>query len=120
MWVPLLTLLALIAIPNVSKAVDAGQGYGPGMRSCGEFAKEYAANPTVAEGLFFAWAQGFMSALNLSLVSSTGAYRRFDSNEMVAYKIHIRSYCDAHPLTQYVGAVMDLYKSLPARKANPN
>ena len=90
------------------------------MHSCAEFAKSYAANPTVTEELYFTWAQGVMSGLNLSSASDTGTYRYIEGNDMVSHKIRIRSYCEAHPLTQYVGAVLDLLKSLPVRKANSN
>ena len=90
-----------------------GQGFGPGMQSCGEFSRLYSTNPTVAEDLFFTWAQGFMSALNLSFVSTRGAYRLIDPDGVASYKLRLRTYCDANPPSQYVQAVMDLYNSLP-------
>ena len=95
-----------------------GQGYGPGMQSCGEFSRLYATNPTVTEDLFYTWAQGFMSALNLSFVSTTGAYRFIAPDGMASYKLRLRTYCDAHPPSQYVQAVMDLYNSLPPAVSN--
>ncbi len=95
-----------------------GQGYGPGMQSCGEFSRLYATNPTATEDLFYTWAQGFMSALNLSFVSTTRAYRFIDPDGMAGYKLRLRSYCDAHPPSQYVQAVMDLYNSLPPAVSN--
>lgn len=95
------------------------QGLGPGMQSCGEFSRLYATNPTAAEDLFYTWAQGFMSALNLSFMSTTGAYRAIDPNGMAAYKLRLRSYCDANPPSQYMQAVMDLYNSLPPTLSAP-
>ena len=95
-----------------------GQGYGPGMQSCGEFSRLYATNPTATEDVFYTWAQGFMSALNLSFVSTTGAYRFIDPDGMAGYKLRLRSYCDANPPSQYVQAVMDLYNSLPPAVSN--
>ena len=95
-----------------------GQGLGPGMLSCGEFSRAYATNPTATEDVFYTWAQGFMSALNLSFVSTTGAYRFIDPNGMAGYKLHLRQYCDAHPAGPYVQAVMDLYNSLPPALSN--
>jgi hypothetical protein len=96
-----------------------GQGHGPGMQSCGEFSRLYATNPTATEDLFYTWAQGFMSALNLSFVSTTGAYRLITPDGIVGYKLRLRSYCDAHPPSQYVQAVMDLYNSLPPAVSTP-
>jgi hypothetical protein len=95
-----------------------GQGLGPGMQSCGEFSRLYASNPMGAEDLFYTWAQGFMSALNLSFVSTTGSYRLIDPNGTATYKLRLRSYCDAHPPSQYVQAIMDLYNSLPPALSN--
>jgi hypothetical protein len=94
------------------------QGLGPGMQSCGEFSRLYATNPTAAEDLFYTWAQGFISALNLSFVSTTGSYRLIDPNGTAAYKLRLRSYCDANPPSQYVQAIMDLYNSLPPALSN--
>ena len=95
------------------------QGLGPGMQSCAEFSRLYATNPTGAEDLFYTWAEGFMSALNLSFVSTTGAYRFVDPNGMAAYKLRLRSYCEANPPSQYMQAVMDLYNSLPPALSSP-
>jgi hypothetical protein len=109
---------ALAILCSFSSAVF-GQGLGPGMQSCGEFSRAYATNPTVTEDLFYTWAQGFMSALNLSFVSTTGAYRFIDPNGMAGYKLRLRVYCDAHPPSSYVQAVMDLYNSLPPALSTP-
>jgi hypothetical protein len=98
-----------------AKAEDAGQGYGVGMKSCAQFVKDYAVNPAGAEELYFLWAEGFMSALNLSFATNTGVYKDFSRGDATSYKLRIRSYCEAHPQKQYVGAVMDLLNSLPVK-----
>src|SRR5258706_16471380 len=95
-----------------------GQGYDLGMRSCGEFAKAYAANPAIAEDLYFTWAQGFISSLNLNSVPNTHVYRDINGDDIQAHKAHIRAYCDAHPLAQYVAAVLDLYGTFPPKREN--
>ena len=95
-----------------------GQGLGPGMLPCGEFSRAYATNPTATEDLFYTWAQGFMTALNLSFVSTSGAYRSIDPNGITAYKLRLRAYCDANPPSQYVQAVLELYNSLPPAVSN--
>jgi hypothetical protein len=47
---------------------------GPGAATCGKFAAFYRQVPQVAEAVFFAWAQGYMSALNGAYVSSEHGY----------------------------------------------
>lgn len=113
-------LLALaIFIPTLAvAAVPSGQGYGVGMRSCAYFAKDYAANTSAAEDIYFTWAQGFMSAINLMTMANQGVYADLHSEEMTTYKAQIRSYCNAHPLSQYVAAVLDVMKGLPKRETN--
>lgn len=112
-------LIALVACCG-AHAEDAGQGYGAGMRTCAQFAKDYAANPTRIEELYFIWAEGFMSALNLSTAANDGFYKDFSRGDEASWKLHIRSYCNAHPLTQYGMAAMDLLNSLPVARANSN
>jgi hypothetical protein len=69
-WV--LTVVVLIAMSGAAVAAGQMNGYGDGMDSCAVFAQEYAANPDAAENVYFTWAQGFMSGLNLE--ASIGDY----------------------------------------------
>jgi hypothetical protein len=103
--------LAVAVVFNAAP-VDA-QGYGVGLRSCAEFAKDYSLVGERAEDVYFTWAQGFMSGLNLDAVANRRPYRLINGNDMATQKIQIRSYCEAHPLVQYVAAVVDLYSRLP-------
>src|SRR5208282_6818979 len=114
---PLRAIALLGGISSAAFAADKAPGYGVGMHSCAEFAQAYAADPTTAEDLYFSWAQGFMSGVNLAYVTSTGSYRYINGNEMLSQKSFIRSYCDAHPQAQYSLAVMDLLNSFPIEKA---
>jgi hypothetical protein len=118
-WVFFLTA---IATASSFHGVAGAQGYGVGTHSCAEFAKLYTSNPSVAEDIFFTWAQGFMSGLNASSWAEIGTYRSIEGtpSEMAALKIRVRSYCDVHPLAQYVSAVLDVYNSLPIKKENSN
>ena len=87
-----------------------------------EFAKLYTSNPSMAEDIYFTWAQGFMTGLNMASAANTGVYRSIEGTRagMVAQKVRVRSYCDIHPLAQYLSAVLDLYNSLPPKKENSN
>jgi hypothetical protein len=113
LWLP--STMMFFSILSAAAQQPAGVGYGVGMRSCGEFAKLYAANPAT-EDIFFTWAQGFMSGLNLESVTNYQMYRDISGTDMTSHKIQIRGYCDSHPLAQYVGAVLDLYKSFPIKR----
>jgi hypothetical protein len=74
------------------------------------------------EEIYFTWAQGFMSGLNMASAVQNGVDRDLGGTaaDMSAQKIHIRSFCDSHPLVQYGLAVLDLYNSLPPKRENSN
>ena len=85
------TFSLLFAVPSVLASrglgqVNApeGQGYGLGMHSCSEFARSYAANPSVTEDLYFTWAQGFMSGLNLMLQVNSSRARNLSHSGMIS------------------------------------
>lgn len=100
-------------------AENTGLISGAGTYTCGEFAKDYSQNPKMVENLFFTWAQGFMTGLNLE--SSTNGiegikvYRDLGQH-IENQKEKVRAYCNDHPLVPYPSAVMDLYSSLPLKQ----
>jgi opacity protein-like surface antigen len=116
----LLAAVFAVAISGGARAADPGQGYGLGMESCAQFAKAYADNPTVTEDLYFTWAQGFMSGLNLEALANNMSYRVLNGTEMAAQKVQIRSYCDRHPLAQYAMAITNIYNGFPSARPNSN
>jgi len=83
LWLPLMVLISIV--PSTSIAAE-GQGYGLGMDTCGEFAKSYAANPKVTEGIYFAWAAGFMTGLNMMAVVDKMPWR---APRQVSYRIPV-------------------------------
>jgi hypothetical protein len=108
-----------VVVPAVASADEPeGQGYGLGLKSCAQFASEYKAQPTIAEGLYFAWAEGFLSGLNLAAVGFNLPARSLASVDVASAKVEIRSYCDAHPLAPYYGAVVTIYNKLPRLPRN--
>ena|SRR5579863_2022836 len=82
---------------------------------CGEFAKLYAENPSITENVYFGWAEGFMSGLNVMATVYKAPYRIISTGDasMQAYRASIRAYCNTHPLAQYAEAVSTLWLSLP-------
>jgi hypothetical protein len=104
-----------------ANAQNAGAAYGLGVRSCAEFAKAYAANPSITENMYFVWAEGLMSGLNLANTAYYLPSRHIDGGETSkqSYMLTIRMYCDTHPLTPYYAAVASLYNSLQGVPSPP-
>lgn len=87
---------------------------GVGVTSCTEFAQHYKLTPKAADFVYFSWAQGFMSGYNASLLAKGGTGKDLDAESNSDEEVHIRDFCDQHPLVPFVRAVLDLYLSLPA------
>jgi hypothetical protein len=116
---PWLALTMVVAVtPSPSNAAESGGGgFGVGMQTCGEFAKAFVAHPEVTEGLYFTWAQGFMTGLNFMATVVKLPPREIngaDMGTMQSYRSYIRSFCDQHPLSGYYEGVAQLWKSLPS------
>jgi len=72
------------------------------------------------ESLYFTWAQGFMSGLNLTFVANLHKFHDLGSTPMAEQKSQLREYCDEHPLSPYSSAVINIYKTFPIRPDNSN
>ena len=93
---------------------------GIGTFTCGQFGNQYAQDPDATENAYFAWAQGFMSSMNMTMV--TGPAKSYHDLEtpVTSQKSQLRAYCNAHPLAGYAEAVLDLFGSLPIGPRAPN
>jgi hypothetical protein len=89
---------------------------GVGATSCGKIADNYRQNPTLWEGLMLTWAQGFMSGANTGL---NGEYRDLNALSVDAQKQSLLSYCDQHPMAEFIKAAIELYLKLPLKKMPP-
>lgn len=105
-------IFAILLVAIVPSLASAG-GYGLGMKSCGQFTKSYADNPQITEDLYFTWAEGFMSGLNMANEANNLPYRALNGVEMDRQKLQIRSFCDVHPLAQYAAAIVAVYNTFP-------
>jgi hypothetical protein len=109
----------ILATATISSACHADAIMsGAGAFTCGKFASEYAKNPEQVEGLYFAWAQGFMSGLNLDLAAGVvNGKKEFRDLEgpIENQKSRMRIYCNAHPLAPFTEAIFDLIKSQPLK-----
>jgi hypothetical protein len=87
---------------------------GPGATTCAQFSNMYRANSGI-EDTFFTWAQGYMSALNMNVLTSKLPPREL-AGGVATQKGTIRSYCAGNPLKNYVDGVIELFKKLPHQK----
>jgi hypothetical protein len=90
-------------------------GMGAGMSTCGAFGQLYARSTTIEE-VYFQWAQGFMTGMNVGKVVNTGTIRDLNSEPTPDQMAAIRQYCNDHPLASYEDAVVDLFSHLKALK----
>jgi hypothetical protein len=112
-------MIALIIATAISARADNTMFAGAGISSCATFAEQYRGSREVVELVYFSWAQGFMSGLNASDVKATGRARDISSMTTTEQKAYLRSYCDAHPLSEYMYGVWDLYMKLKVAMPNP-
>jgi hypothetical protein len=102
----------ILLSPSSSWGAEYGV-MGIGAMSCGKIADEYRQNPTAWETGMLTWAQGFMSGANVSL---SGEYRDMGALSLDAQKQFLLSYCDQHPMAQFMKAAIELYFKLPLKK----
>ena len=62
--------------------------------------------------VFFSWAQGMMSGLNIGKINFGEQSVNVNSNTTEAQMAFIINYCERYPLKRYVEAVMALYKEM--------
>ena len=113
-------VLFLICLPQTARS--QGVVRGAGTTSCAKFADVVRNYPDEAERAYMYWAQGFMSGMNLSLYFIPDSKRtdlsdsRFDTSDQM---VHLRSYCDQRPLSDYMSATLDLWKTQRAHQGLP-
>jgi hypothetical protein len=115
---PLGIILSLsLLLWQAADAAETSQSIGDGANLCAQYSKAYADNPAGAEDMYWRWAMGMMSGLNFASVANSNVFRDLTGDQDI-FRRAIRSYCNAHPLMTYGGAVLDLYVSLPLKKTN--
>lgn len=91
---------------------QSGNVVGIGTGTCGDFAGHYRRDSKTYELLYFTWAQGFISATNLTLYFGKQETYQLDPNSVEVYQAFVRRFCDQHPLKAYVDAVVALLSTL--------
>lgn len=87
---------------------------GPGANSCDLFMQFHAQDPKARELLFFAWAQGFMSGMNVVALRLKGEVidlqpEAYDADRQM---IFLRNFCFLHRGEAYAEAVFELMTEL--------
>jgi hypothetical protein len=86
---------------------------GVGAFSCGQLAQDYSTLSDV-EAVWFTWAQGFMSGLNMKMGIDQHQYRNLGAMTVEEQKRFLRNFCDQHPLKNFLEAVTALWAGFPA------
>jgi len=104
------------AAPNKDTAVVMGLG----ASSCAEFSQAYRDDPTTAMRLYFDWAQGFMSGVNVLHAANRRPTHNLNGRPVSEQQDILRGLCDQKPQALFVDAVQELYFRLspPAPQSN--
>jgi hypothetical protein len=108
--------LAMILTASAANAQEAFASMGVGSQSCGQFAQHYQQDVD-SELYYFSWAQGFMTAANISLMRDQHRYRDLAGRSTIDQRASIRSYCNDHPLSNFADAVIALFITLPVKES---
>jgi hypothetical protein len=108
-------LTVLTAIELVVSAANSETKHfaamGVGTTTCTQFANLYKADQGIEEQ-YFAWTQGYLSGQNDVRIENKMPYRDLASLSTDAQQRFLRSYCDKHPLGDYLEAVWSLLEEL--------
>ena len=93
---------------------------GAGMSTCAEFARYYRKDPDLFESYYFAWAQGYMTGLNVAMLVAKKPMQDVEAWPVSKQRLHIRTFCDQRPLATFVEAAKSLFEALPKRPPQSN
>jgi hypothetical protein len=85
---------------------------GGGARSCAQFAKDYQEHPEETETAYFEWAEGYISGLNVWVVSTNLPRRDVSSMSISDQEALLRTYCNEHPLASYSAGAIEIFNRL--------
>jgi hypothetical protein len=108
-----LIAVLLISAPAQAATVLAGQG----AATCAFYAEQVRQYPIDMHAAYFAWTQGFMSGMNMGLIS-TGDDRDLAGIGIADQQREIDAFCDRHPLVSFTDAVVNIFKALPKKPQN--
>lgn len=81
--------------------------------TCSHFIESFKKSPTVTESVYFAWALGYMTGQNVSLVKAKEKARDLTGTLTKSQETFLHSYCERHPRSAYRTPVLQLFETLP-------
>ena len=111
--------LGFMALSSPVTAAEQYQSMGAGTRSCAVFARTYKDKPKSADMIYFSWAQGYMSGVNIAAGINNKDYRPANLNAMTVatQQRFIRDFCDRNPLKDFREAVDTLLSNIRSTKS---
>ena len=111
--------LALVVLTSWAMAAEQYQSMGAGTKSCAVFGRTYKDKPKTANMIYFSWAQGYMSGVNIAAGINNKDYRPANLNAMTiaAQQRFIRDFCDRNPLKDFREAVDTLLSNIRSTKS---
>lgn len=116
-------LLALTALPTYAKspsskpATNTAFIVGPGSETCKTFTDFHKEAPELSKVVFHAYAQGFMTALNMSRsLNGLAAHtlKGLGQDDQMARLVY---FCGNYPTENFISAINSLYDDLPEIEA---
>ena len=105
-----LTIIAAGMLMATHTVVEAQKVIvGAGAFSCGKF---IAGDDWSSRAVFFAWAQGYLSGLNVKYFLDVSASGSTDLDDTDGQKVWLLNYCRENPLDLYFSAVNSLWVAL--------
>ena len=92
---------------------------GAGMASCAKFANLSQQDPTMNELIFTAWAQGFMSGLNVAVMNDPRKETNLMGRDIEGQERFLRQFCATHPKKRYVEGVLRLWNDMRGEQRLP-
>lgn len=86
---------------------------GAGSISCAEYGKEYQRDPAETNNLFFSWAQGFWSGMNVAQSGANKKMRNLAGLTISDQLDRLRLFCDQRPLLPFAAAAKITYEDFP-------
>ena len=117
------SLLALANLPAYAKSpsskliTNTAFIVGPGSETCKAFVDLHKEAPELSKAMFFSYAQGFMTALNMSRsLNGLPAHtlKGLGPDDQMAHLVY---YCGNHLIENFISAINSLYDDLPEIEA---
>jgi hypothetical protein len=100
-----LLFLGLVLVMTVpARSENNVMGYG--VNSCATFGQGYKKHQELVEELYYAWARGFMSGMNIAAHGSGLRSKNIAASSEDEQKRFIRDWCNDYPLSGYYDAVV--------------